>query len=70
MTAASPLMVIHSRDDEIIPFEMGRALFDAAPEPKTFFELRGDHNAGFWLSRDTYVPALESFLARLPGLRR
>ena len=67
--ATSPVLVIHSRDDEIIPFDMGRALFDAAPEPKTFFELRGDHNAGFWLSRDTYVPALESYLAELPGLR-
>jgi hypothetical protein len=67
--ATSPVLVIHSRDDEIIPFDMGRALFDAAPEPKTFFELRGDHNAGFWLSRDTSVPALESYLAELPGLR-
>jgi hypothetical protein len=67
--ATSPVLVIHSRDDEIIPFDMGRALFDAAPEPKTFFELRGDHNAGFWLSRNAYVPALESYLAELPGLR-
>jgi len=65
----SPLMIIHSRDDEIIPFDMGRALFDAAPEPKTFFELRGDHNAGFWLSRDTYVPALDAFLSRVLGPR-
>jgi fermentation-respiration switch protein FrsA (DUF1100 family) len=58
----SPVMVIHSRDDEIVPFAMGRALFEAAPQPKRFFELRGDHNAGFWLSRDRYVPALDAFL--------
>lgn len=63
----SPVMVIHSRDDEIVPFDMGRALFEAAPQPKTFFELRGDHNAGFWLSRDTYLPALEGFLAEVLG---
>jgi fermentation-respiration switch protein FrsA (DUF1100 family) len=67
--APAPVLVIHSRDDEIIPFDMGRALFDAAPEPKTFFELRGDHNAGFWLSRDTYVPALDDFLGRVLGPR-
>jgi len=65
--AESPVMVIHSRDDEIIPFDMGRALFDAAPQPKIFFELRGDHSAGFWLSRDRYVPALETFLAESLG---
>lgn len=65
--AESPLMVIHSRDDEIIPFDMGRALYDAAPAPRAFFELRGDHNAGFWLSRDRYVPALDTFVAERLG---
>ena len=60
----APLLVIHSRDDEIIPFDMGRAVFDAATGPKSFLELSGDHNAGFWLSRETYVPALDHFLTR------
>lgn len=59
----SPLLVIHSRDDEIIPFDMGRTVFEAAAGPKTFLEITGDHNAGFWLSRETYVPALDDFLA-------
>ena len=36
-----PVLVVHSRDDEIIPFHHGEALFDAASEPKTFLELRG-----------------------------
>jgi fermentation-respiration switch protein FrsA (DUF1100 family) len=60
-----PVLVVHSRDDEIIPFDMGRALHAAAPEPKTFLELRGDHNAGFWISRDAYVAGLEAFLAEV-----
>ena len=59
----APLMVVHSRDDEIIPFDMGRAIFEAAPEPKTFLEIGGDHNAGFWISRERYVPTLDRFLA-------
>jgi hypothetical protein len=37
----APKLIIHSRDDESIPFRMGRALHDAAPEPKEFFELSG-----------------------------
>lgn len=41
-----PVIVAHSRDDEMIPFEQGRRIFEAANEPKTFIELQGSHNAG------------------------
>ncbi len=58
----APLLVVHSRDDEIIPFDMGQTIYQAAPEPKTFFEMGGDHNEGFWISRERYVPALDDFL--------
>jgi fermentation-respiration switch protein FrsA (DUF1100 family) len=58
----SPVLVVHSRDDEIIPFGMGREIFEAVSARKDFVELRGDHNAGFWISRDSYVPALDDFL--------
>lgn len=58
----SPVLVIHSRDDEIIPFEMGQKNFDAVTGEKQFLEMHGDHNAGFWLSRETYIPALAKFL--------
>lgn len=61
----APLLVAHSRDDEIIPFNMGQAIFDAAPEPKSFLEMNGDHNAGFWISRDRYVPALDVFFTEV-----
>ena len=58
----APLLIVHSRDDEIIPFDMAKTNFEAAKEPKTFFEMGGDHNAGFWISRELYVPALKRFL--------
>jgi hypothetical protein len=58
-----PVLVIHSRDDEIIPFAMGRALYEAAPAPKAFLELAGDHNNGFLLSRDRYSEKLAKFIA-------
>jgi fermentation-respiration switch protein FrsA (DUF1100 family) len=61
----SPLLVVHSRDDEIIPYAMGRAIFEAAPQPKSFLELRGDHNAGFWISREGYTAGLEAFLGEV-----
>jgi fermentation-respiration switch protein FrsA (DUF1100 family) len=60
-----PLLVVHSRDDEIIPYAMGRAIFEAAPQPKTFLELSGDHNAGFLISRAEYTAGLEAFLGEV-----
>ena len=62
---SAPLLIVHSRDDEIIPFDMAKTNFEAANEPKTFFEMGGDHNAGFWISRELYVPALHGFLDTL-----
>jgi len=60
--AACPVLVVHSRDDEIIPFSMGQAIYAAARQPKAFIELRGDHNAGFWISREDYTAGLDAFL--------
>lgn len=57
-----PVLVAHSPDDTIIPIEHGRAIFEAANEPKVFFEFRGDHNEGFWLSGETYRAGLDAFL--------
>jgi pimeloyl-ACP methyl ester carboxylesterase len=42
--ARCPVIVAHSRDDEMIPYVMGRRLFDSAHGPKRFVELRGGHN--------------------------
>lgn len=57
-----PTLVMHSPQDEMIPFEMGKRLYAAAPGAKAFVELRGDHNQGFLLSGDEYVRALKEFL--------
>ena len=61
----SPLLVIHSADDEIIPFRLGQKVFKAANEPKQLIEIRGDHNGGFLLSQPQYEHALSAFIASL-----
>ena len=63
----SPVLVVHSRDDEIIPFEMGETIYSAVTQAKTFLELHGDHNAGFYLSRQTYIPGLDRFIESVLG---
>lgn len=58
----SPALVVHSRHDEIIPFEMGRAIYAEIEQSKKFLEIRGDHNNGFMISRADYVAALREFI--------
>ncbi len=58
-----PKLIFHSVDDEIVPYEMGKALFDAAVEPKQFVRLRGGHNTAFLDDSETYRNGLEKFLA-------
>ncbi|MBI5883534.1 MAG: alpha/beta hydrolase [Elusimicrobia bacterium] len=60
-----PILVLHSPNDDIVPFDMGRTLFHAAPEPKTFFEMKGDHNDGFLETGPAYGEAIRSFLRSL-----
>lgn len=61
----SPLLVIHSEDDNIIPFKHGQKIFQEANKPKRFLKIRGSHNGGFLESRDIYEKALEEFLREL-----
>lgn len=41
-----PLLVIHSTDDPVIPFYMGKKIVDAANNPKEFYEIRNCHICG------------------------
>lgn len=63
----SPLLVLHSPDDEVMPYALGERVFQAAHEPKRFVRLRGDHNGGFLRSQPQYEQALGEFLATLPA---
>jgi len=58
----SPVLIIHSKNDEIIPYHHGCSLYAGANEPKHFLEIRGDHNTGFLMSLENYRRGLDSFL--------
>ena len=62
---ACPVMVIHSRSDELIPFEFGLELYDAANEPKEFIEISGGHNDGFLVSGEVYKTGWTNWLKSL-----
>lgn len=61
-----PVLVTHSSQDELIPFEQGKRLYAAAPEPKTFLEITGPHdNSGVPASQATYRRGVEAFLKKV-----
>lgn len=66
-TVQCPVLVIHSPNDDIVPYEHGRKLYAAAPSPKQFFKLRGDHNSGFLQCVNEYSAAIKAFLAETVG---
>jgi fermentation-respiration switch protein FrsA (DUF1100 family) len=57
-----PVMIIHSRNDELVPFEFGCRLYEAANEPKKFIEISGSHNDGFLFSIEIYNKAWTKWL--------
>lgn len=60
----SPLLVIHGQDDEIIPFEMAKRLFEAAPHPKRFYAAEGaHHNDVYLVGRLEYLKTIREFLS-------
>ena len=63
--ASCPLLVLHSPEDEIMPYALGQQVYQAANEPKRFVTLRGDHNNGFILSQPDYEQSLRHFIGEL-----
>jgi fermentation-respiration switch protein FrsA (DUF1100 family) len=59
-----PVLVAHSPSDEMIPYAMGKALYDAAQSEKQFVELSGRHNDLLSLDSEPYRNALRDFLWR------
>ena len=63
----APLLSLHSREDEIVPFRQGEQLCAGAPGPKKLVELHGGHNDGFEVSEKVYRAALNEFFRSLGG---
>jgi uncharacterized protein len=56
-----PKLFFHSKDDDIVPYELGRKLYEAADEPKLFIDLIGDHNDGHILSAEIFQDGITEF---------
>jgi len=63
----APVLIAHSPQDDIVPYEQGQALFAVANPPKQFLELAGGHNDGFIFMREAWVSVLGDFLGKQMG---
>lgn len=57
-----PLLMFHGEKDKIIPWAMGKKLFETAPEPKTFSSVPdGGHSDAFQSGGEAYRLAWNNF---------
>jgi len=63
-----PVLVAHGTSDRTVPFKLGRQLFEAANEPKEFYEIQNsDHNNTFVVGGKFYIEKLFEFIDRCVG---
>ncbi|MBI5149973.1 MAG: alpha/beta hydrolase [Candidatus Omnitrophica bacterium] len=60
----APKLLLHSREDELVPFALGEKLYQAAADPKEFLEITGGHNTGFDGSQEKMLRGVTDFLRR------
>lgn len=66
-----PLLVVHGDRDRIVPYEQGRELFEAAPEPKSFYTIaEAGHNDTYLVGGNEYFNAIANFIQQSKRVRR
>ena len=60
-----PKLIIHSINDEIVPFGQSVKLYNAASKPKEMLEIRGTHNTAFQDSIEHYRHGIDNFIEAL-----
>jgi len=67
MALRIPKLFAHSRNDEVIPFDIGKRLFAAASEPKQFVELQGIHGEAGWQESPAFHASLKTLVGKVLG---
>jgi fermentation-respiration switch protein FrsA (DUF1100 family) len=60
--------VLHGDRDDVVPYEQGKQVFEAAPEPKKFFTIPGAaHNDTYIVGGKRYFQQLKKFIDGCSG---
>ena len=58
-----PKLIIHGDNDEIVPYPMGKKLFEEAADPKYFYSIKGaGHNDTYVVGGREYMVVLGEFI--------
>lgn len=63
----TPKLMIHSINDEIVPYRLGEKLYENAPQPKEFLKIHGGHNSSFFESGPVLKTKIAEFIKKLPA---
>lgn len=58
----SPMLFLHSPEDDIVPYQDGRRLYDQAQPPKRFVDVRGGHIDANQVDEAVFFSAIRAFL--------
>ena len=63
---SAPVLIVHCRQDPVIPFKFGQEVYDAARSPKDFFQINGFcHEEASVVAPTQYRAALQKFLGSI-----
>lgn len=66
-----PVLIMHGKADNVIPFQHGQKLFAAANEPKlSLWVERADHNDFMWVAGEQYADILRKFAQLIEKTQR
>ncbi len=57
--AKAPVLFFHSPANQVVPYGMGRVLYNQAPRPRRFVDLNGGHGQAFTASGEIILNALD-----------
>lgn len=59
----APTLIIHGTEDQVVPFAQSKILYNAANEPKEFYQVDGaGHNDTYLVENSRYFEKIETFL--------
>ena len=59
---SAPVLIIHGRDDRVVPASHGRRLFEQATAPKDYLATAGGHDDLYIVDPETYLAGFRRFL--------
>ena len=58
-----PKLLIHSPSDEVVPYRLGKKLYESAPKPKEFYKvLNAGHNDTYMVGGEKYISTIKNFI--------